>query len=167
MSEVALAVDSHQPCTPYRLDAKPEGSTVLQVLVDRATIVDTVIAYATAVDTRDWAKLGALFTDDAVWEHTASGLRYVGPDAIVAGISAGVARLDATQHLNGNHVIAVDRDGAEHTSYFHAQHVRAGERFLAGGRYDDRLRRTPGGWHIAQRRVTSVWSEGNPAVLAR
>ncbi len=32
---------------------------------DRAAITDTVIAYATAVDTRDWEALGRLFTDDA------------------------------------------------------------------------------------------------------
>ena len=41
---------------------------MLQELADRAAIVDAVIAYATALDTRDWERLGALFTDDARWE---------------------------------------------------------------------------------------------------
>lgn len=142
---------------------------MLQELADRAAIVDAVIAYATAVDTRDWERLRALFTEDACWEYGAAGERLRGPHAIVARISTGVQRLDATQHLNGNHVAAVHGDEAEHTCYYQAQHVRLGlpdgERFLAGGRYDDRLRRTPDGWRFTARKIISVWSEGNPAVL--
>ena len=112
-----------------------------QELADRAAIVDAVIAYATALDTRDWATLGSLFTDDARWEYAGSGERLSGPDAIVARISASLERFDATHHLPG------------------------GEKFLSGGRYDDRLRRTPDGWQFTHRRITSVWSEGNPAVI--
>ena len=88
---------------------------MLQELVDRAAIVDAVIAYATAVDTRDWERLGALFTDDARWEYSGSGERLCGPDAIVARISTSVGRFDATHHLNGNHVAAVHGDEAQHT----------------------------------------------------
>jgi ketosteroid isomerase-like protein len=138
-------------------------------LADRAAIVDVVVAYATAVDIRDWERLGSLFTGDACWEYTGSGELLRGPDAIVARISASVQRFDATHHLNGNHVAAVRGDDAEHTCYFQAQHVRlglpGGENFLAGGRYDDRLRRTPDGWRFTHRRITNVWSEGNPAVI--
>ena len=140
-----------------------------QELADRAAIVDAVIAYATALDTRDWATLGSLFTDDARWEYAGSGERLSGPDAIVARISGSLERFDATHHLNGNHVAAVDGDEAEHTCYYQAQHVRrglpGGEKFLSGGCYDDRLRRTPDGWQFTHRRITSVWSEGNPAVI--
>jgi 3-phenylpropionate/cinnamic acid dioxygenase small subunit len=143
---------------------------VLQELADRAEIIDVVIAYATALDTRNWAALGALFTDDACWEYSASGERLRGPGAIVARISASLARFDATHHLNGNHVAAVHGDEAEHTCYYQAQHVRlglpGGEKFLGGGRYDDRLRRTPDGWRLTRRTIISVWSEGNPAVIA-
>jgi hypothetical protein len=123
----------------------------MQELADRAAIVDTVIAYATAVDTRDWARLGALFTDDACWEYgasgdrasgdrasgdRASGDRLSGPDMIVARISASIERFDATHHLNGNHVTEVQGDEARHTCYYQAQHVRfglsGGDKFLAG-----------------------------------
>lgn len=139
---------------------------MLQELADRAAIVDVATAYATAVDARDWERLGALFTDDACWEYSASGERLVGSDAIVARFSS--RRYDATHHLNGNHVVTVHGDEAEHTCYFQAQHVRldlpGGEKLLAGGHYDDRLRRTPDGWRFTHRRITIVWSEGNPAV---
>jgi 3-phenylpropionate/cinnamic acid dioxygenase small subunit len=143
---------------------------MLQELADRAAIVDAVIAYATALDTRDWQKLGSLFADDACWEYSGSGERLLGPNAIVARISASLERFDATQHLNGNHVTAVHGDEAEHTCYYQAQHVRLGladgDKFLGGGRYDDRLRRTSDGWLFTHRKIISVWSEGNPAVIA-
>ena len=45
---------------------------MLQELADRAAIVDAVISYATALDTRDWERLGSLFTDDACWEYSGS-----------------------------------------------------------------------------------------------
>jgi len=142
---------------------------MLLELADRAAIVDVAVAYATAVDGRDWERLGSLFTGDACWEYAGSGERLCGPDAIVARISASVRRFDATHHLNGNHVAAVRGDEAEHTCYYQAQHVRrglpGGEKFLGGGRYDDRLRRTPDGWRFTHRRITNVWSEGNPAVI--
>jgi ketosteroid isomerase-like protein len=142
---------------------------MLQEFVDRAAIVDTAVAYATALDSRDWAKLRALFTDDACWEYTSSGERLFGPDAIVARISTSLQRFDATHHLNGNHVASVHGDQAQHTCYYQAQHVRLGlpdgEKFLAAGRYDDRLRRSPDGWRFTQRTITSVWCEGNPAVI--
>ena len=60
--------------------------------------------------------------------------------------------------------------GGGNPCYYQAQHVRlglpGGEKFLGGGRYDDRLRRTPDGWRFTHRRITSVWSEGNPAVIS-
>jgi 3-phenylpropionate/cinnamic acid dioxygenase small subunit len=143
---------------------------MLQELSDRAAIVDAVIAYATALDTRDWKRLGSLFADDACWEYSGSGERLLGPGAIVARISASLERFDATHHLNGNHVTAVHGDEAEHTCYYQAQHVRLGladgDKFLGGGRYDDRLRRTADGWRFTHRKIISVWSEGNPAVIA-
>ena len=70
---------------------------MLQELADRAAIVDTVIAYATALDTRDWETLGSLFTDDACWEYSDSGERLSGPDAIVARISASLASSDGSK----------------------------------------------------------------------
>jgi len=142
---------------------------MIQELADRAAIADAAIAYAMALDSRDWERLGSLFTDDAGWEYSGSGERLCGPGAIVARISDSLARFDATHHLNGNHVTAVHGDEAEHTCYYQAQHVRlglpGGEKFLGGGRYDDRLRRTPNGWRFTHRRIISVWSEGNPAVI--
>jgi ketosteroid isomerase-like protein len=142
---------------------------IVAELANRLAIVDVAVAYSTAVDARDWAALAGLFTDDAVWVHEAGGERVVGGAAIAARISAGVARLDLTQHLVGNHVVTVDGDEAVHSSYFQAQHVRVGlpdgEHFLSGGRYDDHLRRTSEGWLLTQRVLRRLWRQGNRGVF--
>ncbi|WP_327094243.1 nuclear transport factor 2 family protein [Nocardia vinacea] len=145
-------------------------SPQIQEIIDRAAILDTVVAYARALDTKDWETLAALFTDDARWEYTATGDKLDGPTAIVARIRPSLERLDTTQHFNSNHVITVHEDAAEHTCYYHAQHIRRGlpdgEFFVAGGSYHDRLRRTTNGWRFVSRRLSSSWSDGNPDVLA-
>ncbi|GAA2056601.1 nuclear transport factor 2 family protein [Catenulispora yoronensis] len=134
-------------------------------LADRLAIVDTVIAYATAVDTRDWGKFEALFTPDAEWEYRAGGEHHTGPERITARVRPSIERLDATQHLLTNHVVAVDGDTATHTCYYLAQHLRGTGRFLAAGRYVDELRRADGRWLIAGRVLISTWAEGDPSIL--
>ncbi|RMI31470.1 nuclear transport factor 2 family protein [Nocardia stercoris] len=79
-----------------------------------------------------------MFTEDAHWVYPQAGDDVVGRAAIVARVGSGIDRLDATQHLLGNHVVAVDGELARHVCYFHAQHVWRGlpdgELFLSGTR---------------------------------
>ncbi|MQY30801.1 nuclear transport factor 2 family protein [Nocardia aurantia] len=154
-------------------------TTSIDRLADRLAIVDTVVAYATAVDARDWESFAGLFTADAVWEYRAGGERRIGPEDIVARVR-GVEKFDATQHYVTNHVIRMDGDEATHTCYYEARHLRGGRQFVAGGRYEDRLRRTgagpshgeneprrsTSGWLIAERVLVNVWSEGDPSILS-
>jgi uncharacterized protein (TIGR02246 family) len=143
----------------------------LRELEDRAAIEAVVVAYATALDTKDFEALRDLFTDDVVWEYEGLVGPLRGADAIVVMMRGSLEHLDATQHLNGNHVITVRGDEADHVGYFQAMHVRTGhpggEQYLGAGRYRDRLRRTPKGWRLSSRVASSLWSTGNPAVLAR
>ncbi len=132
---------------------------------DRLDIVDTVVAYATAVDTRDWELFARLFTPDAVWEYHAGHERRVGPGEILARVRPSIERLDVTQHLLTNHVVAVAGDAATHTCSFMAQHVRGNGRYLAAGRYADELRRTDAGWLFSSRVLVSTWAEGDPEVV--
>jgi ketosteroid isomerase-like protein len=132
---------------------------------DRAGIIDAAVAYATAVDTRDWALFASLFTPDAVWEYPAGHERRTGPDDIVARVRPSIEGLDATQHFVTNHVVTITGGTARHACYYLAQHLRGGERFLAAGRYADEFRRHEGGWRIAARVLISTWADGNPAVL--
>jgi ketosteroid isomerase-like protein len=139
---------------------------LIRDLADRAEILDVVIAYATALDGKDWTALGSLFVPEAIWEYEAGGEQVIGPDAIAGRIADTLERLRATQHFCGNHTVRVDGDEAWHTCYYQAQHVgQNGEAFLGAGRYTDRLSRTPDGWRFTHRRLSSVWSAGNPGVL--
>jgi ketosteroid isomerase-like protein len=140
-------------------------SAAADLLADRLGVVDTVVAYSTAVDTRDWTLFASLFTPDAVWEYRAGSELRTGPQDIVERVRPSIERLDATQHFVTNHVVAVEGDTATHTCYYLAQHLRGGESFLAAGRYEDELRRTEDGWRIARRTLISTWTDGNPEVV--
>lgn len=141
----------------------------IQQLSDTAEIIDVAVAYATAVDTRDWDLLGSLFAADAVWEYVAGGETQSGRDGIVARIRPSIERLDGTQHINTNHVVTLDGDVATHRCYYLAQHLRrdttGGDTFLAAGTYADQLRRTSAGWQLTRRTLHSTWTDGNPAVV--
>jgi 3-phenylpropionate/cinnamic acid dioxygenase small subunit len=141
----------------------------LQQLVDQQAIADLCARYAFALDARDWQQLESCFTADPVFVHPAGRLE--GFPAILARTSAALDPLDATQHLLGNVVVTVDGDTATATSYFQAQHVRAGtpggDTYLIAGSYTDTLVRTPVGWRIDQRVQAYLWRDGNRAVVAR
>lgn len=141
----------------------------LQRLVDRQEVADLCARYTSALDTRDWQRLESCFTADPVFVHP--GGRLEGFPAILARTSAALDPLDATQHLLGNVVVVVDGDTATATSYFQAQHVRAGtpggDTYLIAGRYADTLVRTAAGWRIAERVQEYMWRDGNRAVVAR
>ncbi len=136
---------------------------------DRQAIVDVCTNYALALDSRDWPLLRTCFTDDAVADY--GGPANEGYEAIEQTCRAALEPLVASQHLLGNHLVAVDGDQAGSTCYFQAQHVMeglpGGTHYIVAGRYDDELVRTPSGWRITHRTLTVLWTSGNPEVLSR
>ena len=88
-----------------------------------------------------------------------------GIEAIRGRIRTALQHLDDSQHLVGNHEIAVDGDAATHRCYLQAQHVReaavGGPNYIVAGRYEDRLARTDAGWRITHRTLTVMWTDGN------
>ena len=136
---------------------------------DEQAIVELAIAYTWALDTRQFDELRSIFAPDATGDL--HGVRCDGVDAIVARIEGALSRLDASQHLVGNHQVRVDGDTATHRCYLQAQHVKrgtpGGDNYLIGGTYEDRVARTADGWRITHRTMAAVWTEGNPAVIGR
>jgi hypothetical protein len=134
---------------------------------DERAIVALTIAYAWALDTKNYDDLRSVFAPDAT--ATLRGVDCNGVDAIIARISKPLDRLDATQHLVGNQQVRVDGDMARCRTQLQAQHVKrgteGGENFLIGGYYDDRLERRPDGWRIVHRTLVETWSDGNVAVI--
>lgn len=136
---------------------------------DHQAIVDVTLAYAWALDSRNWDGLDAVFTEDATADLL--GTHSDGRVAITERISTALARFDSTQHIVTNHQVAVAGDAATCRSYLQAQHVRkgtpGGENFMIAGRYEDELTRTPAGWRITHRVLTELWQDGNPATTGR
>lgn len=142
----------------------------LQVLQDRIEIGELLARYSTALDSREWAQLAEVFLPDAECDYGALG-NPRGIEEITALISGTIGDLDATQHLVGNVVVAVDGDEATADCYLISQHIRqgtpGGAHYLLGGRYSDRVVRTPAGWRIAHRTLHRMWTTGNRDVVRR
>ena len=140
----------------------------LQEIADRFEIAEVLYRYATALDTRDWALLGSVFTGDGVYRMGVRG-EFTGPEAIVEKLQEVLGKLDATQHLISNATIVVDGDRARSTCYVRAQHYRTGHEtggntLDMGGTYVDELVRTGDGWRIKHRALEITWREGNGGI---
>jgi ketosteroid isomerase-like protein len=134
---------------------------------DRQAIIDLTIAYAWALDTKQFEDLREIFADDAIGDL--AGIHWEGIDAITARIEGPLSKLDATQHVVSNQQVRVDGDTGTCRCYLIGQHVKrgtpGGDHFIIAGTYDDELARTPDGWRITHRTLTVVWTDGNPAVV--
>jgi 3-phenylpropionate/cinnamic acid dioxygenase small subunit len=143
------------------------SDTDLKTLLDERDIVQIALRYCRALDTKDWALLDDVFARDATAD-LGSPTRLFGVEAIRERIRIALGPLDDSQHLVGNHEVAVDGDAASHRCYLQAQHVRhdatGGPNYIVAGRYEDRLVRTDVGWRIAHRTLDVMWTDGNLAV---
>ncbi len=139
----------------------------IQMLLDEREVVAVATRYCRALDTQDWPLLTTVFLTDATADLATTSL-LVGVDAITNRIRTALESLDDCQHLVGNHEVVIDGDSATHRCYLQAQHVRVaavgGPNYLVGGRYEDRMVRTPDGWRIAHRTLTVMWTDGNIVV---
>lgn len=136
---------------------------------DEKDIVDIAIAYTWAIDTKSFNDLRNIFSADAT--AMLHGVACADVDAIVARIEGAVGRLDATQHLCGNHQVVVTGDTATHRCHLHGQHVKkgtdGGDNFVIGGFYDDVFVRTSSGWRIKHRIMQGTWTSGNVNVVKK
>ena len=135
---------------------------------DARDITATLVAYATAIDTKNWSLFRGLFTSDCVFD--VSGQRFHGIDALTEHMEALHEPLDGSRHHLGNFVIEVDGDTAGATSYLDALLVRRrhpnGSTLRVTGSYEDDLRRESGRWLIHERTFRFLWSEGNLGLIA-
>ncbi len=137
----------------------------LQMLVDRTEIIDTLLRYATSVDTRDWELLLTAYTDEIEVDMISIGMMEImtmSAREFAGMIEQAVIGFDSTQHLVSNHVVNIDGDRATCVSYLQAQHYRAQDNEIhaltMGGYYSNDLIRTPEGWRINKYKVTITWT---------
>lgn len=133
---------------------------------DRDAIIEVLRRYAEAIDTRQREAARELFTPDAVLDYRSShGPR--GPrDEVVDWLLDALEGVTLTQHLLTNHKVGIDGDRATCTTLMLNPLALAdpagGEAtvLLFGGRYDDELVRTDGGWRISARVHVVDWQVG-------
>lgn len=136
---------------------------------DRVQIIERLADVATALDTRDWAGLGALFTDHA------TGYGADGRDEIVKKVRAFLGGCGPSQHLLGNHRVEFDDDeGTRHArsrTYARVMHLGARGTDLEGltyecyGEYTDLWTRDSEGWRIRSRWFQISFDQGDFGVL--
>lgn len=140
---------------------------------DRVQIIERLADVSSALDSRDWDALGALFTVDA----TAYGA--TGRSEIVTVVRAFLGGCGPSQHLLGNHRVELEfddghPDGEQHArsrTYARVLHLGATGTELEGltyecfGEYTDLWTRGSGGWRIRSRKFHVSFDRGDFSVL--
>jgi 3-phenylpropionate/cinnamic acid dioxygenase small subunit len=139
----------------------------LQVLWDRAEIMELMHRYATAVDSRDWVNLRSVFTDEIGAEMTGLDAdlgipTHTTADRWIDVISRGLARYSVTQHSMSNHRIELAGNMAVCTTYVVARHfirdsTNGQSIYSVGGYYRNDIVRTADGWKIRNWKLVGTW----------
>ena len=133
-------------------------------LADRLAITDVLTAYASAIDTRDFAAVRACFTADATLDYTSVGGPRGSVEEVVGWLERMLTPILLTQHLLTNHRITLGGDTAraevQLVNPFVAGSADEPTVLLFGGRYEDRLRRTADGWRITEQVQVTTWQAG-------
>jgi SnoaL-like domain len=134
-------------------------------------VFDLSVAYATAIDARDWAGYRAVFTDEVDIDFSSFTHRPARPftaDQWVDGARSLIDGFEATQHLLGNHVIGFDGNDAGHyTAYIQAQHWMSRDSYYTiGGHYENKVVRGPDGrWRLTSMTLHQTWDAGDRSLL--
>ena len=138
------------------------SDAALQRLVDRAEISDLLLAFARALDAKDWDAYADTYAEDGEF-HIFDQVR-AGREELAAGPARDLTRFDRTQHFSTNHVIEVDGDRATAQSYLLAIHVPdAGQPDVhadIGGAYRCDCVRTAEGWRFRRVTIEVWWTAG-------
>jgi uncharacterized protein (TIGR02246 family) len=139
-------------------------SDALQRLLDEADIRELMLAFGRALDAKDWAAYGDVFTDDGQFEIL--GQRRHGRDEIVAGPARDLQRFDVLQHVLTNLSVQVDGDAATASAYLIGVHVPSAaepdQHADVGAQYTYEVRRTAEGWRFSSVALAVLWTAGLP-----
>jgi len=140
------------------------GENHVESLLAERKIERLLMAYATALDKRDWAALDEVFTPDATAHYKSIG-HFGSRAAMVSMFREYLERCGATQHLLGNMRVDVDGGKATATCYLQAIHAGLGKHqgklLTVWGEYRDRLELRPAGWRIVHRELTVLHASGD------
>jgi len=128
-----------------------------QELADRSEIMDTLIRYADAIDTKQFDRLADVFTPDARVDYTSSGGIAGEYPEIRRWLEVALTPFRHYLHALANTTFRIEGDTAHTRTYFlnpmaYPLEDGSDHTFTVYGYYVDRLVRTPAGWRIAERR---------------
>ena len=129
----------------------------LRLLEDQEDIRRLRQLYHVWINAREFDKLVALFTDDAVFEI--EGLvRFEGGAEIDKGMRATGDGISLIKQFVAQHVIDVDGDRATGIADLEARYASDGVSIMASGRYHEVYVRTPAGWRIKSCRTVGFYT---------
>lgn len=141
----------------------------LEAMLARYAIERELIKFARGMDSRDWAGLKAILTEDATADYGQGILQ--GPEAVIGVIRSYLEACGPTQHLLGNLLVERDGDTAISQCYVSDIHLGAGANahltFCTLGDYHDRWTLIDGRWRLAERRKDNRGFVGTMEVFAK
>jgi len=139
----------------------------IQEISDRLEIGDLLIRYCTAIDSKQYDDLDAVFTPEAIIDYTSAGGIRGTLSEIKKWLSQVLSLFPMTQHVVGNVVVKIEGDRATSRCVFFnpmglpPPEGKKGLKVLCfGGYYNDTLTRTGDGWRICERVEESSWDSG-------
>jgi ketosteroid isomerase-like protein len=115
---------------------------------DLESIRNAVALYVHVVDRKDWARLGEVYTPDAVYDGTSyGGARHDGLPAILAHLAKPT---QPPMHTSSDFHIELDEGGLTGRGRGKFVVIRADMSVIAGG-YEDVYVKTDAGWRIQYR----------------
>ena len=146
----------------------------VRYLIDRAAVSDALIAFAHAVDTRDWDGYADLYEPEGVLslpfsDADGSPGGHRGRAGIAEYLSSHLGGFVGTHHMSTNHAIEVDGDVARTRSYCQCIHRLSnddpGHVWEIGGWYDCELVRRPDlTWGFRTVRLSMTWQNESPPI---
>lgn len=140
------------------------GQELLETVVAKLAISETLARYSRGVDRCDLATLKSVFWPDAVVNYgdaDQNGWEWC------EGVVVALRELERTQHAIGNVLIDLDGPVATAETYCRAYHeVRTpdgNQEFMVGGRYLDRFALRDGAWKIAARQYVMDFNQNGPS----
>lgn len=140
-------------------------------IVERAAVIDAIVAFANAIDAKDWDKLRSHLADEIDIDYSdfrSETPRRVTAEAYIKQRVEGLAGLQ-TLHVSTNHEVTIHNNTAKCQSAYQIYRLdptrKLGENRLdTAGNYFHSLIQTDGHWLIDGIKQTVVIVSGNPQV---
>jgi len=137
---------------------------------DRFEIQELLVAYCTAIDSKNWDGLDDIFTHDAHVDYSAAGGSKGDLKSTKAFLDKAMVKFPSYQHMLGLPQIKIDGDKADvRTICFNPMTVDADGNphiFFVGIWYVDEMVRTEAGWRIKTRREELGYFHNQPEGFA-